>query len=100
MFDSTSQIADQTVGLSLSPPSTGHVPLQILLVPATHEFLLHVCRLETPPDPPVSKVGFPFPFISRMNPIVYDMSRAPVPLISSEGQRGLISGYQGIGGVL
>lgn len=100
MFDSASQIADQNGGSSQSPPSTGHVPLQILLVPASHEFLLHVCRLETPLDPPVPRVGFSFPFISRMNPIVYDMSRVPVPLISSEGQRGLISGYQGIGGVL
>lgn len=99
MFDSTSQIAEQTVGLSLSLPSTGHVPLQNLLVPPAHELLLHVSRLETPIRPS-SKWAFHIPFCFAGEPVVHDVSRVPVPLPPSEGQRGLISGYPGIGGVI
>jgi hypothetical protein len=80
--------------------STGHVPLRNLLVPFSHEFLLHVCRLETPPDPARLQSGLfiPVHFPDEPNRIRYEPG--PVPLVPSEGQRGLISGYQGIGGAI
>jgi hypothetical protein len=99
MFDSTSQIADQTVGCHYH---LQHWPCSVTDFASAILARVPIARLPagntTGSARLQSGLFIPVHFLNEPNRIRDEPG--PVPLVLTEGQRGLISGYQGIGGVI
>jgi hypothetical protein len=99
MFDSTSQIADCTVGCHYH---LQHWPCSVTEFASAILARVPIARLPAGNTAGSARLQsglfIPVHFPDEPNRIRYEPG--PVPLVPSEGQRGLISGYQGIGGVI